>query len=246
MAGSSAGSGAAAARTAGVVIPALNEEASVGRVIADLRRVTSGIPEFELKAVVVADNGSTDRTADAAAQAGALVCYVPKRGYGRACKAAIRTLSELDQPPDLIIFMDGDYADDAADLPQLLKPIYKGADLVIGSRLSGQRSSGSMTIPQIFGNRLAVFLIRILYGMRFTDLGPFRIIRRAALEQLNMQDDTFGWTVEMQIKAAKLSLTCVEVPVRYRPRIGVSKVSGTVKGTILAGYRILWTVFRYL
>ena len=245
MAGSSAGSGAAA-RTAGVVIPALNEEASVGRVIADLRRVASGIPEFELKAVVVADNGSTDRTADVAVQAGALVCHVPKRGYGRACKAAIRTLSELPHPPDLIIFMDGDYADDAADLPQLLKPIYMGADLVIGSRLSGQRSSGSMTVPQIFGNRLAVFLIRLLYGMRFTDLGPFRIIRRAALEQMNMQDDTFGWTVEMQIKAAKLRLNCAEVPVRYRPRIGVSKVSGTVKGTILAGYRILWTVFRYL
>lgn len=231
--------------TAGVVIPALNEEASIGKVIEDLIRVSSGIDDLRLSAIVVADNGSTDRTASVAAAAGAVVCSVPDRGYGRACKAAIRILGDLQPPPDLIIFIDGDYSDDAADLPLLMNEMRNGADMVIGSRLTGRRTVGSMTIPQVFGNRLAVFLIRWIYAMRFTDLGPFRVVRRTALESLQMQDDTYGWTVEMQVKAAKKKLVCKEVPVNYRSRIGVSKVSGTVKGTVLAGYRILLTVFRY-
>lgn len=231
--------------TAGVVIPALNEEASIGKVIEDLLKAADGVADLRLSAVVVADNGSTDRTASVAAEAGAVVCHVPERGYGRACKAAIKMLGDLQPNPDLIIFIDGDYADDAADLPLLLNDMRDGTDLVIGSRLTGTRASGSMTLPQIFGNRLAVILIRYLYGMQFTDLGPFRVIRRTALESLQMQDDTYGWTVEMQVKAAKKKLVCKEVSVNYRPRIGVSKVSGTVKGTVLAGYRILLTVFRY-
>lgn len=232
--------------SAGVVIPALNEEASIGLVIGDILKVTEEIPFLKLTAVVVADNGSTDNTASVALQSGAHVCYVPERGYGRACKAALSRLNEFQVKPDLIIFLDGDFADDAADLPRLLEPVRNGADLVIGSRLTGSRSAGSMTLPQVFGNRLAVVLIRLLYGVHFSDLGPFRIIRRTSLESLEMRDDTFGWTVEMQVKAAKKKLRCAEVPVRYRPRIGLSKVSGTVRGTVLAGYRILLTVFRYV
>jgi len=232
--------------TAGVVIPALNEEASVGKVIHDLLQAAGGIPDISIVAVVVADNGSTDSTAMVAESAGAIVCHVPERGYGRACKAAIRILSDFPQPPDLLIFLDGDYSDDAVDLPQLIQPVRDGADMVIGSRLAGNPAPGSMTLPQIFGNKLAVALIRIIYGQTFTDLGPFRVLRRTAFESLAMTDDTYGWTVEMQVKAAKKKLVCAEVPVRYRQRIGVSKVSGTLRGTVLAGYRILLTVFRYM
>lgn len=232
---------------AGVVIPALNEESSIGLVVRDVLSVASTIPDFSLTHIVVVDNGSTDRTVREASLAGAVVLSETRRGYGYACKCGIAWLGRQTSSSDIVIFLDGDRSDYADDLPALLEPLADGAELVIGSRLaSSDLPAGAMTVPQIFGNRLAVWLIKLLYGQSFTDLGPFRIIRREALERLEMSDNTYGWTVEMQLKAARFGLRCAEVPVRYRPRIGVSKVSGTVRGTIMAGYKILFTIFRNL
>lgn len=218
----------------GVVIPALNEEQAIGRVIAD-------IPSW-VDTIVVADNGSTDRTVETARAAGATVTHEPDAGYGAACLAGIAALP----PVDVVVFLDGDYSDFAQDMAGLVDPLTAdGVDLVIGSRALGEREPGSLTPQQVFGNWLATRLIRLIWGVHFTDLGPFRAIRTPALQRLAMRDRDYGWTVEMQIKAAAAGLETRETPVRYRRRIGVSKVSGTLKGTVMAGYKILTTIGRY-
>ncbi|GAB3224782.1 glycosyltransferase family 2 protein [Hymenobacter seoulensis] len=225
-----------------VIIPAYNEEKSIARVLAE-------IPAGLVREVIVVDNNSSDQTGPVAAAAGATVVHEPRPGYGHACLAGMARCFNRPAPeqPDIVVFLDGDYSDYPADMTQLVAPLLRQeADLVIGSRALGERESGSMLPQQIFGNWLATSLLHLLYRAKFTDLGPFRAIRREALQRIGMQDTTYGWTVEMQLKAAKLGLRCTEVPVRYRRRIGVSKVSGTVKGTLGAGYKILWTIFRYL
>ncbi|MBO0938236.1 glycosyltransferase family 2 protein [Fibrella sp. HMF5335] len=222
-----------------VIIPAFNEENSVGKVVGE-------IPMNWVDEVVVVNNNSNDQTAVQAAVAGATVLDEPVQGYGRACLRGIAYAQNRQQKPDILVFLDADYSDYPAELVELIKPILTNtADMVIGSRALGQRQSGSMTPQQVFGNWLATWLIRLFYGVRFTDLGPFRAIRFNSLLALDMRDQTYGWTVEMQVKAAKQRLRSVEVPVRYRRRIGHSKISGTVKGTILAGYKILTTIFKY-
>ncbi len=223
-----------------VIIPALNEEASLPKVLADL-------PWPQLEEVVVVDNGSSDRTAAVARDCGATVLREARRGYGWACLAGIAYLKDKqsDSQPDIVVFLDADYSDYPDDLEDVICPIVEGGyDMVIGSR-TNRAESGAHLLHARFGNRLATGLIRVLYGFTYTDLGPFRAIRFPELLSLDMQDQTYGWTVEMQIKAVRLGLRITEVPVRYRQRIGQSKVSGTIKGTILAGYKILWTVFRY-
>lgn len=222
-----------------VIIPAFNEENSVGRVVGE-------IPAGLAQEVIVVNNNSNDQTAVEAARAGATVLHEPIQGYGRACLRGISYAKQRQPKPDIIVFIDADYSDFPAEMPSLIAPILnRQADLVIGSRALGKRESGSMTPQQIFGNWLATTLLRQLYGVRFTDLGPFRAIRFDTLMALDMQDTTYGWTVEMQLKAAKMGFSSTEVPVNYRRRIGHSKISGTVKGTVLAGYKILATIFRY-
>ncbi len=224
-----------------VIIPAYNEQNAVGRVIKD-------IPEELVDEVVVVNNASTDETAKRAAEQGATVLLEQRKGYGYACLKGIEYVSsKQDDLPDIIVFIDADYSDYPEEIKLLIEPIIlDDVDLVIGSRALGQRESGAMTVPQIFGNWLATSLLKLFYGVKFTDLGPFRAIKYDRLIALNMQDTTFGWTVEMQLKAAKQKLKCIEVPVNYRKRIGFSKISGTIKGTILAGYKIIWTIFKYL
>lgn len=220
-----------------MIIPAFNEEESIAKVIAD-------IPE-QVCEIVVCNNNSTDQTKAKAEQAGATVIDQPIPGYGNACLKGIEYIKGQDQHPDVIVFIDGDYSDYPEQLPEIVSPIIEGkADMVIGSRALGDRESGSMTFPQVFGNWLATSLMKWIYGTKFTDLGPFRAIRWESLMALNMQDKTYGWTVEMQVKAAKQKLRSTEVPVNYKKRIGVSKVSGTIKGTVMAGYKILWTIFK--
>lgn len=220
-----------------VIIPALNEEASLPKVLADL-------PMDWVDEAVVVDNGSTDQTAKLAASAGATVLHEPKKGYGAACLKGIAYLKA--HPPDILVFLDADYSDYPEQLPEVVAPIlHRQMDMVIGSRALGSMQKGAMTPPQRFGNWLSSRLLKILYQADFTDLGPFRAIRWDALERLNMQDQDYGWTVEMQIKAARQKLKFMEVPVDYRLRIGTSKVSGTVKGVIGAGYKILWTLAKY-
>ncbi|MFT6969555.1 MAG: glycosyltransferase involved in cell wall biosynthesis [Roseivirga sp.] len=223
-----------------VIIPAYNEERSIGHVIND-------IPQEWVSETIVVDNGSKDKTADIATANGATVLYQPLPGYGNACLMGIDYLKNSESKPDIVVFMDGDYSDYPAQLIQVVQPILNDqADFVIGSRALGNRESGSMTFPQVFGNWLATSMMRWFYGISYTDLGPFRAIRLKDLVNIDMQDKTFGWTVEMQIKAAKHKLRTTEVAVNYKKRIGVSKVSGTVKGTILAGYKIIFTIFKYL
>lgn len=224
-----------------VIIPAYNEEKSIGHVLSD-------IPGGMVRHVVVGNNASTDNTAGVAASHGAIVVDEDRKGYGSACLKAMAWIdSNSEQAPDIVVFMDADYSDHPEELPQLIQPIVEGgADLVIGSRVLGPIEQGAMTPQQIFGNWLATRLIRWLYQYHFTDLGPFRAIRYSSLLSLKMNDPDFGWTVEMQVKAAKAKLNCIEIPVKYRKRIGVSKVSGTVKGTILAGHKIIWTIFKLL
>ncbi len=212
----------------GVVIPALNEERAIGKVVA-------AIPDW-VDLIVVADNGSNDRTMAVAKAAGARVVQEPERGYGAACLRALAELHDFD----VIVFVDGDFADDPSEMPLLVDPILAGeADLVIGSRRLGEAERGALTPQQMFGNWLACHLIALIWGVRFTDLGPFRAISGPTLRALEMRDRNYGWTVEMQIKAARDKLKVREVPVSYRRRIGTSKVSGTLKGTVLAGVKIL-------
>ena len=223
-----------------VIIPAYNEERSIGKVISE-------IPRDLVRQVIVCNNNSTDATPLHALQAGATVVDQPLKGYGNACMSGISYIQSqpLSTHPDIVVFMDADYSDYPQEMDALIEPIKAGKDLVIGSRVMGGFNPGSLTPPQIFGNWLATRLINFFYGFQFTDLGPFRAIRWKKLLELNMQDKNFGWTVEMQIKALKHNLACAEVPVSYRKRIGKSKISGTIKGTLLAGHKILWTILKW-
>ena len=221
----------------GLILPALNEEPVIGVTLDGLRGLGLG-------QIIVVDNGSTDATAQVAAAHGAHVVRELRRGYGQACLAGIAALSAQVR---LVAFMDSDGSDDPADLQRLVEPIRKGeADMVIGSRALGQREEGSLARHQHFGNWLATSLLRWFYGARYTDLGPFRVIRREALQQLLMRDTNFGWTVEMQIKAHRRGLRVLELPVSYRKRkLGESKISGTIRGSVAAGVKILWTIAKY-
>ncbi len=225
-----------------VIIPAFNEESSIGRVLAE-------IPREWVRDIIVCNNASTDHTAAVARAGGAVVLDQPRKGYGSACLKGmeyIRNRPEEEQP-DIVVFLDGDYSDHPEELPEVIRPIIeRNKDLVIGSRALGDLEKGAMQPQQIFGNWLATSLIKLFYNYNFTDLGPFRAIKWRKLLDLNMGDPDFGWTVEMQVKAAKYKLSFEEVPVSYRKRIGVSKVSGTIRGTILAGHKILWTIFKLL
>ena len=223
-----------------VIIPVYNEEDSIGKVISE-------IPDTIVRNVVVCNNGSKDRTAAVAEAHGAIVVNQLEKGYGNACLKGMEYISNLEIKPDIIVFLDGDYSDYPSEMVDLIKPIVtENVDMVIGSRALGEMQSGAMMPQQIFGNWLATTLIRIIYSYEFTDLGPFRAIKYPVLMDMQMEDKTFGWTVEMQVKAAKLKLKTTEVAVRYRKRIGKSKVSGTIKGTILAGHKILWTIFKLI
>ena len=220
-----------------VIIPAFNEEKSIGKVVSD-------IPRDLVEHVIVVNNNSNDNTVEVAKSAGAIVMDEPRRGYGWACLKGIEKSRELKT--DIVVFMDGDYSDYPEEIVKVIGPILEdNHDMVIGSRVLGKREKGSLTPQQVFGNRLATKLIRLFYGARFTDLGPFRAIKSDALEQLKMADKTYGWTIEMQIKASKEKMKFCEVPVNYRKRIGVSKVSGTIKGTVLAGIKIIFAIFKY-
>ena len=223
-----------------IIIPAFNEEKSIGKVV-------QAIPMELVREVVVCNNASTDSTKEVAVESGATVVYVPQKGYGMACLAGIEYIDSKPTPPDVVVFLDGDYSDHPEELPLLLDPITNDdMDMVIGSRALGSMERGAMMPQQIFGNWLATTLMKIIYNYEFSDLGPFRSIKYDVLKSLDMKDRDFGWTVEMQVKAAKYKLKCKEVAVSYRKRIGVSKVSGTVKGTLLAGHKILWTIFKLI
>jgi glycosyltransferase involved in cell wall biosynthesis len=221
-----------------VIIPAFNEQDSIGKVINDIPK--------RVKEIIVVNNNSTDNTAKVATQFGAKVLNQTIQGYGASCLMGIDYLLKVAQPTDIVVFMDGDYADYPQELIQLIEPIEsRKFDFVVGSRALGNAESGSLTIPQRFGNWLAGRLIQLFYGLKVTDLGPFRAITMESLVQLNMIDLNYGWTAEMQVKAAKNNMRYTEVPVNYKKRIGVSKVSGTLKGTIMAGYKIVYTIFKY-
>ena len=223
--------------TVDVVIPALNEEAALPHVLRD-------IPRPLVRRVVVADNGSTDRTAERALENGAELVHEPQRGYGAACLKALAHL--VDDPPEIVVFVDGDHSDHPNEIDALIAPIVAGdADLVIGSRARGARERGALSPQQRVGNAIACHALRLFYGVRYSDLGPFRAIRWQTLQALEMVDRNYGWTVEMQIKAAKRGVRHREVPVSYRRRIGVSKVSGTVRGSLGAGAKIVWLLGRY-
>jgi glycosyltransferase involved in cell wall biosynthesis len=224
--------------TVDVVIPAFNEEGSIPLVL-------EAVPRPPVRRIVVTDNNSSDATAERAREGGATVVHESRPGYGSACLRALRHLREND-PPAVVVFLDADFSDHPEELPRLLEPIVGGrADLVIGSRVLGEREPGALLPQARAGNLIACRLIRLLYRHRYTDLGPFRAISWGALESLGMSDPDFGWTAEMQVKALRQGLRVVEVPVSYRKRVGVSKITGTVRGTVMAGYKILWTVLRY-
>ena len=221
-----------------VIIPAFNEEASIAKVISE---IPNSVTE-----IVVVSNNSTDNTISNAEKAGATVLSESKKGYGYACLCGIDYISKQSKKPEIIVFIDGDYSDYPEELNKLVKPILEqDMDLVIGARTKELREPGSMTPQQVFGNKLATFLMKVLFGAKFTDLGPFRAIKYDKLMQLQMEDKTYGWTVEMQLKTIRKKFKYTEVPVRYKKRIGVSKVSGTVKGTIFAGIKILAWIFKY-
>jgi len=209
--------------------------------------VVNDIPKEWVRDIVVCNNNSKDSTKEQALGAGATVVDQPQPGYGSACLKGMEFIAAKEIQPDIIVFVDGDYSDHPEQLPEVVKPILESKmDMVIGSRVLGDLEKGAMMPQQIFGNWLATSLIKLFYSYEFSDLGPFRAIRYDKLMEIEMVDPDFGWTVEMQVKAAKHQLNCIEVPVKYRKRIGVSKVSGTVKGTILAGHKILWTIFKLL
>ena len=221
-----------------VIIPAYNEADSIAKVIAEIPNIVDE--------VIVVSNNSTDDTEKNASAAGATVLQEKRKGYGYACLKGLDYIANQPQKPEIIVFLDGDYSDYPSELTNIIAPIQqKNMDMVIGARVKKWREDGSMTLPQIFGNWLATTLMRLFYGAKFTDLGPFRAIKYEKLLQLNMQDKTYGWTVEMQLKAIKQNFTYVEVPVHYKSRIGVSKVSGTLKGAIFAGVKILGWIFKY-
>lgn len=223
-----------------VIIPAFNEENSIKKVIAD-------IPKEFVREIIVIDNNSSDETSANAKNSGATVLEQTLQGYGNACLKGIEYIKNKESKPDIVVFLDADYSDYPEEMSALITPILNhNMDMVIGSRALGKKAKGSMTPQQIFGNWLATLLIRVFYGVRYTDLGPFRAIKYKRLIQIDMQDQTYGWTVEMQLKAAKLKLNTCEIPVNYRERIGFSKISGTIKGTIGAGYKIITTIFKYL
>mgnify|MGYP001814625932 FL=1 len=220
-----------------MVIPALDEESALPHVLRD-------IPRPPVRRIVVADNGSTDRTASVAIEHGAEVVQESERGYGAACLKALAHLT--DDPPDIVVFLDGDYSDHPTELPSVVQPIlFDQAEMVIGSRATGVAERGALSPQQRVGNAIACSALRLLYGVEYSDLGPFRAIRWDTLQALGMQDRNYGWTVEMQIRAAQHGVRYAEVPVSYRPRIGVSKVSGTVRGSLSAGAKILWLLGRY-
>jgi glycosyltransferase involved in cell wall biosynthesis len=221
-----------------VIIPAYNEANSIAHVIFEIPSIVSEI--------IVVNNNSTDKTAENAAKAGATVLTENQKGYGNACLAGINYIEQKSKQPDIIVFVDGDYSDYPEELSKLIKPIIDhDIDLVIGARVENLREEGAMTPQQIFGNWLATSLMKLFFKANFTDLGPFRAIKYDTLIALNMVDKTYGWTVEMQLKVLKKKFTYTEVPVRYKKRIGVSKVSGTVKGSIFAGIKILSWIFKY-
>lgn len=217
-----------------VIIPVLNEEKAVGKTIG-------AVPQW-VDEIIVVDNGSTDTTPQIGQQCGARVLHESRRGYGSACLAGIRALRNTD----VVVFLDGDYSDFPQEMDRLVDPIIMGrSDMVIGSRVLGNRQPGALTLQARFGNRIACMLMRMIWKAKFSDLGPFRAISFTALEHLRMKDPDYGWTVEMQIKAARYELRYEEVPVSYRKRIGRSKISGTLTGVILAGFKILLTIGRY-
>lgn len=225
-------------QTIKVIIPAYNEADSIASVIKDIPTVVSEI--------IVVDNASTDATTENARTAGATVLSENRRGYGYACLKGMKYISEQNDKPDIVVFLDGDYSDFPEQLTELVAPIIKeNIDFTIGARNRELREKGSMTIPQIFGNWLATSLMKLFYNSKFTDLGPFRAIKYEKLVALDMEDKTYGWTVEMQLKALKRKYTYIEIPMKYRNRIGVSKVSGTAKGAIFAGIKILGWIFKY-
>lgn len=221
-----------------VIIPAFNEEKSIAKVIAE-------IPDF-VEEIVVVNNNSIDQTAQVATKAGASVLTEKSKGYGYACLKGIDYLSQKDKTPDILVFLDGDFSDFPQELTKVIQPIIDDSvDFVVGARVKELRASGSLTPQQVFGNWLACFLMKILYQSSFTDLGPFRAIRWETLENLKMSDKTYGWTIEMQLKVLRQKISYQEVPVSYKKRIGVSKVSGTVKGTIFAGVKIIGWIFKH-
>ena len=221
-----------------VIIPAYNEENAIVKVLNEIPNIVSE--------VIVVDNNSTDTTSESARNAGATVLFEEKKGYGYACLKGLEYVKGLDIKPDIIVFLDGDYSDYPEELLKIINPIIAdNVDLVIGARVKAFRELGSMTPQQVFGNWLACFLMKLFFNSKFTDLGPFRAIKYDKLLELSMQDKTYGWTVEMQLKALKKGFSYIEIPVRYKNRIGVSKVSGTVKGTIMAGIKIIGWIFKY-
>lgn len=222
-----------------VVIPAFNEAEAIESVIVE-------IPKELVRNIVVVDNNSTDQTAENARRAGAIVQQESRQGYGAACLKGLAYLQSSNPQPDIVVFVDADHSDYPEEMDKLVEPIKRGeVEMVIGSRSLGNREKGAMMPQQIFGNWLATSMMRWLYGANFTDLGPFRAISWKALEQIQMKDQDFGWTVEMQVKVLKHKLPYSEVPVRYRKRIGVSKITGTIKGTVMAGYKIITTILRH-
>ncbi len=221
-----------------VIIPAYNEQDAIAKVINEIPK--------SVNEIIVISNNSSDNTIEVAKKAGATVLSENRKGYGYACLKGLEYIAENDNKPDIIVFLDGDYSDYPEELSKLVTPILSNnIDFVIGARNSNLRENGSMTPQQIFGNWLATFLMKLFFNAKFTDLGPFRAIKYNKLVQLNMEDKTYGWTVEMQLKILKQKMTYIEIPVRYKNRIGVSKVSGTIKGTIMAGIKIISWIFKY-
>lgn len=221
-----------------VIIPAYNEQDAISNVIQEIPKI--------VEEIIVISNNSTDNTIDVAKNAGATVLSENRRGYGYACLKGLEYIASQNIKPDVVVFLDGDYSDFPEELSKIIDPIVnKNIDFVVGARVPSLRENGSMTPQQVFGNWLATFLMKLFFKAKFSDLGPFRAIKYDKLLQLKMEDKTYGWTVEMQLKVLKQKMTYLEIPVRYKNRIGVSKVSGTIKGSIMAGIKIITWIFKY-